>query len=76
MAMLVRRASAVKRNDDLTIESLVSADYPVGTVAISGDGTGDQAVGSADVNALDGRTQVWSLRREGKQSSSRSESEP
>ena len=56
----VRRASAVKLVDDLTGESPVSADYPVGTVVIFGDGTGDQAVGSPDVNALDGRTQVWS----------------
>jgi hypothetical protein len=54
------RASAVKLVDDLTGESPVSADYPVGTVVIFGDGTGDQAVGSPDVNALDGRTQVWS----------------
>jgi hypothetical protein len=50
----------VKLVDDLTGESPVSAYYPVGTVDISGDGTGDQAVGSPDVNALDGRTQVWS----------------
>lgn len=56
----VRRDSAVKLVDDLTGESPVSADYPVGTVVIFGDGTGDQAVGSPDVNALDGRTQVWS----------------
>src|SRR5262252_6786455 len=34
------RASALSR---------LSADYPVGTVVISGDGTGDQAVGSPDV---------------------------
>ena len=46
--------------DDLTGESPVSADYPVGTVDISGDGAGDQAVGSPDVNALEGRTQVRS----------------
>jgi len=60
IAITVRRASAVKLVDDLTGESPVSADYPVGTVVIFGDGTGDQAVGSPDVNALDGRTQVWS----------------
>ena len=59
-AIAVRRDSAVKLVDDLTGESPVSAYYPVGTVDISGDGTGDQAVGSPDVNALDGRTQVWS----------------
>src|SRR5215831_2680241 len=60
IAMLVRRDSAVKLVDDLTGESPVSADYPVGTVDISGDGTGDQAVGSPDVNVLEGWTQVWS----------------
>jgi type IV secretory pathway TrbL component len=41
-------------------ESPASAGYPVGTVVISGDGTGDQTVGSPDVNVLVGRTQVWS----------------
>ena len=59
-AILVRRDSAVKLVDDLAGASPVSADYPVGTVVISGDGTGDQAVGSPDVNVLDGWTQVWS----------------
>ena len=49
-------AGAVKLVDDLAGASPVSADYPVGTVVISGDGTGDQAVGSPDVNALDGWT--------------------
>ena len=53
-------AGAVKLVDDLAGASPVSADYPVGTVVISGDGTGDQAVGSPDVNALEGWTQVWS----------------
>src|SRR5690242_11422335 len=48
IAISVRRASAVKLVDDLTGESPVSADYPVGTVVIFGDGTGDQAVGSPD----------------------------
>jgi hypothetical protein len=56
MAMFVRRDSAVKLVDDLAGESPVSADYPVGAVVISGDGTGDQAVGSLDVNALEGWT--------------------
>jgi len=56
----VRRDSAVKLVDDLAGESPVSADYPGGTVVIFGDGAGDQAVGSPDVNALDGWTQVWS----------------
>ena len=56
----VRRDSAVKLVDDLAGESPASADYPVGTVVISGDGAGDQTVGSPDVNVLVGRTQVWS----------------
>ena len=60
LAMLVRRASAVKLIDGLAGESLASAGYPVGTVVISGDGAGDQTVGSPDVNVLDGWTQVWS----------------
>ena len=47
---------AVKLVDDLTGERPVSADYPVGTVVISGDGAGDQTVGSPDVNALEGWT--------------------
>jgi hypothetical protein len=59
MALLCR-ASAVKLIDDLAGESPASADYPVGTVVISGDGAGDQTVGSPDVNVLVGRTQVWS----------------
>ena len=56
----VRRDSAVKLVDDLAGESPASADYPVGTVVISGDGVGDQTVGGPDVNVLVGRTQVWS----------------
>ena len=59
-SITVRRASAVKLVDDLAGESPASANCPVGTVVISGDGAGDQAVGSPEVNALDGRTQVWS----------------
>ena len=58
--ILVRRDSAVKLVDDLAGESPASADYPVGTVVISGDGAGDQTVESPDVNVLVGRTQVWS----------------
>jgi len=54
MGIFVRRDSAVKLVDDLAGESPVSADYPVGAVVISGDGTGDQAVGSLEVNALEG----------------------
>src|ERR1035437_1845794 len=56
----VRRDSAVKLIDGLAGESPASADCPVGTVVISGDGAGDQTVGSPDVNVLDGWTQVWS----------------
>jgi Kef-type K+ transport system membrane component KefB len=51
---------AVKLIDALAGESPASAGYPVGTVVISGDGAGDQTVGSPDVNVLDGWTQVWS----------------
>jgi hypothetical protein len=46
----------VKLVDDLAGESPASADCPVGAVDISGDGAGDQAVGSLDVNALEGWT--------------------
>jgi len=56
----VRRASAVKLIDGLAGESPASASYPVGTVAISGDGAGDQTVGSPDGNVLVGWMQVWS----------------
>ena len=58
--LYVRRGSAVKLIDGLAGESPASAGYPVGTVVISGDGAGDQTVGSPDVNVLDGWTQVWS----------------
>ena len=60
IAITVRRDSAVKLIDGLAGESPASADCPVGTVVISGDGAGDQTVGSPDVNVLDGWTQVWS----------------
>ena len=60
IAMFVRRDSAVKLVDGLAGESPASAGYPVGTVVISGDGAGDQTVGSPDVNVLDGWMQVWS----------------
>jgi hypothetical protein len=56
----VRRDSAVKLIDGLAGESPASASCPVGTVVISGDGAGDQTVGSPDVKVLDGWTQVWS----------------
>ena len=50
----------MKLIDGLAGESPASAGCPVGTVVISGDGAGDQTVGSPDVNVLDGWTQVWS----------------
>ena len=58
MEILVRRDSAVKLIDVLAGGSPASAGYPVGTVVISGDGAGDQTVGSPDVNVLGGWTQV------------------
>ena len=60
IGMLVRRDSAVKLIDGLAGESPASAGCPVGTVVISGDGAGDQTVGSPDVNVLVGWMQVWS----------------
>ncbi len=46
----------MKLIDGLAGESPASVGYPVGTVVISGDGAGDQTVGSPDVNVLDGWT--------------------
>ena len=57
---IVAPYGAVKLVDDLAGESPARADCPVGTVVISGDGAGDQAVGSPEVNVLEGWTQVWS----------------
>jgi hypothetical protein len=72
----VRRDSAAKLVDGLAGESPASADYPVGTVAISGDGAGDQTVGSPNVNVLvAGRSLVSSDKRASK-TTGRSESEP
>src|SRR5215467_13694731 len=65
----VKWAGAVKLVDDLAGESPASANCPVGTVVTSGGGAGDQTVGSPDVNALEGRTHVWSVLTGGKQSS-------
>ena len=59
----------MKLVDGLAGESPASADYPVGTVVISGDGAGDQTVGSPEVKALDGWMYFGQLRQEGKQSS-------
>ena len=52
----VRRDSAVKLVEVLAGESPARADCPVGTVVISGDGAGDQAGESPEVNVLDGWT--------------------
>ena len=68
---------AVKLVDGLAGESPASADYPVGTVVISGDGAGDQTVGSPEVNGprwLDANL-VSSDRRASK-AAGRSASEP
>ena len=56
----VRRDSAVKLVDGLAGESPASADCPVGTVVISGDGAGDQTVESPEVNVLVGWMRIWS----------------
>ena len=46
--------SAVKLVDDLAGESPASASFPVGAVVISGDGAGDQTIGSPEVKVLVG----------------------
>ena len=75
--MLVRRDSAVKLVDGLAGDSPASADYPVGTVVISGDGAGDQTVGSPDVNVLVGWTDsLVSSDRRASKAAGRSASEP
>ena len=51
---------AVKLIDGLAGESPASADCPVGTVVISGDGAGDQTVESPEVNVLVGWMRIWS----------------
>jgi hypothetical protein len=56
----VRRDSAVKLVDVLAGVSPAGENFPVGTVVISGDGAGDQTVGSPEVKALDGWMQIWS----------------
>ena len=48
----------MKLVDVLVGESPASANCPVGTVVISGDGAGDQTVGSPEVNALVGWVQI------------------
>jgi hypothetical protein len=59
-SQIVRRDSAVKLVDVLAGVSPAGANCPVGTVVISGDGAGDQTVGSPEVKALDGWMQIWS----------------
>ena len=51
---------AVKLVDVLAGESPASAECPGGAVVISGDGAGDQTVGSPEVNALVGWMGIWS----------------
>jgi hypothetical protein len=63
----VRRDSAVKLIDGLAGASPASANYPVGTVDISGDGAGDQTVGSPDVTSSLAGCKSGQLRQEGKQ---------
>ena len=50
----------MKLVDDLTGESPVSANFPVGTVVISGGGGGDQTVESPEVKVLDGWVRIRS----------------
>ena len=69
MRIFVRRDSALTLVDDRAGESPASASCPVGTVDISGDGEGDQAVERPEVNALDGWRQVWSAPTGGLESS-------
>ena len=44
----------MKLVDDLAGGSPASASFPVGAVVISGDGAGDQTIGSPEVNVLVG----------------------
>jgi hypothetical protein len=55
-----RPFGAVKLVDVLVGASPANADYPVGTVVISGDGAGDQTVEGPEVKALDGWIGFWS----------------
>ena len=69
--------SAVKLVDDLAGESPASADCPVGTVVISGDGAGDQTVESPEVNVLVGWMRIRSApTRRASKATGRSASEP
>jgi hypothetical protein len=69
--------SAVKLFDDLAGVSPASAGCPVGTVVISGDGAGDQTVGSPEVDVLDGWMRIRSApTRRANEATGRSVSEP
>ena len=77
MGMFVRRDSAAKLVDGLAGESPASADYPVGTLVISGDGKGDQTVGSPEVNVLVGQMRIRSApNRRANKAAGRNASEP
>ena len=52
--------SAVKLVDDLAGGSPASANFPVGAVVISGDGAGDQTIGSPEVKVLVGWVRIRS----------------
>ena len=69
--------SAVRLVDDLAGESPASASFPVGAVVISGDGMGDQTIGSPEVNVLVGWIRVRSApTRRASKATGRSASEP
>jgi len=67
---------AVKLVDDLAGESPASANCPVGTVVISGDGAGDQTVESPEVNVLVGWLNPVCSDRRASKATGRSASEP
>ena len=67
---------AVKLVDVLAGESPASADCPVGTVVIFGDGLGDQTVESPEVKALEGRRNPVCSDRRASKTTGRSASEP
>jgi hypothetical protein len=67
----------VKLVDDLAGASPAGADCPVGTVVISDDGAGDQAVASSEVNVLVGWMRIRSApTRRASKATGRSVSEP
>ena len=67
----------MKLVDVLAGESPASASCPVGTVVMSGDGAGDQTVGSPEVNVLVGWMRIRSApTRRASKATGRSVSEP